>query len=203
MYLPTLLFDQSDAFFDDVMNDTETFCRDQWDTVCEYLQSPPAIFYLGNYFKSIIEDLDSGHRIVVLVPPPALLPRETRMIGLIIRPEAIRNKEFSPKSHRYITLEVTDIDECFFVCEWISPEKRKNFAQELGGYRALTESEFIEVLKMMSEKEITKKVKAPSRSKAKSGGSMADSLQGLADLHSSGALTDDEFAAAKRKVIGD
>ena len=35
-----------------------------------------------------------------------------------------------------------------------------------------------------------------------SGGHQADELQRLADLHDSGALTDDEFAAAKAKVLG-
>ena len=35
-----------------------------------------------------------------------------------------------------------------------------------------------------------------------SGDSEADQLQHLADLHDAGTLTDEEFAAAKAKVLG-
>ena len=34
------------------------------------------------------------------------------------------------------------------------------------------------------------------------GGDSADEIQRLADLHASGALTDEEFAAAKAKALG-
>ena len=43
---------------------------------------------------------------------------------------------------------------------------------------------------------------APPPPAPTSGDSGIDELQQLADLHASGALTDDEFAAAKAKVIG-
>ena len=35
-----------------------------------------------------------------------------------------------------------------------------------------------------------------------SGGTEADELQRLADLHAAGTLTDEEFAAAKAKILG-
>jgi Short C-terminal domain len=43
---------------------------------------------------------------------------------------------------------------------------------------------------------------APPPPAPTSGGSEADELQQLADLHDAGTLTDDEFAAAKAKVLG-
>jgi hypothetical protein len=43
---------------------------------------------------------------------------------------------------------------------------------------------------------------APPPPAATSGGDDVDELQRLADLHTSGALTDEEFAAAKAKILG-
>ena len=43
---------------------------------------------------------------------------------------------------------------------------------------------------------------APPPPAPTSGDSSTDELQRLADLHDAGTLTDDEFAAAKAKVLG-
>lgn len=43
---------------------------------------------------------------------------------------------------------------------------------------------------------------APPPPAPTSGGSDLDEIQQLADLHAAGTLTDDEFAAAKAKVLG-
>jgi Short C-terminal domain len=43
---------------------------------------------------------------------------------------------------------------------------------------------------------------APAPPPAEAPASEMDQLQQLAELHASGALTDDEFAAAKAKILG-
>ena len=43
---------------------------------------------------------------------------------------------------------------------------------------------------------------APAQAAAPAPESDADQLQHLAELHASGVLTDDEFAAAKAKILG-
>jgi len=43
---------------------------------------------------------------------------------------------------------------------------------------------------------------APPAPAATTAGSDIDELQRLAELHTSGALTDDEFATAKAKILG-
>jgi hypothetical protein len=43
---------------------------------------------------------------------------------------------------------------------------------------------------------------APAAAAPAAGSSMADQLGQLADLHQQGVLTDDEFAAAKAKLLG-
>jgi outer membrane murein-binding lipoprotein Lpp len=43
---------------------------------------------------------------------------------------------------------------------------------------------------------------APQQAPPPAGPSVADQLQQLADLHQQGVLSDDEFAAAKAKVLG-
>ena len=43
---------------------------------------------------------------------------------------------------------------------------------------------------------------APAQAEAPAPESEADQLQQLADMHASGALTDEEFAAAKAKILG-
>ncbi len=43
---------------------------------------------------------------------------------------------------------------------------------------------------------------APPPPAPTSGDTQADEIQRLADLHASGALTDEEFAAAKAKALG-
>lgn len=206
LLLPGLLFDHADLFFEEVTEATEDFVTEQWDMASERLGAPPSVSHLRTDISVLSANLDNGGRIVIITPPPALHPQEARLVGLVISPKAFRTGKLTNKTVSYITLEVTDIENYFYVCEWTSAQRRKNHGEELGAFRALDEVEFLAVMQNFAIRDtaddVVKPRKRASTGTKKSGSSgLAESLKELADLHAAGALTDVEFAAAKAKLL--
>lgn len=153
----------------------------------------------GHLFKDkVLDELAPGERIIVAThgfhdDKPTILTVTDRRI-IMISGEVLG---WDTASQTIALDKVSSISE------------KAGFA--LGTIRISTSNDEIEVKKVATDevksvvsaaRRALEQKSAPSPAPAQNGGSSVDELKNLAELHAAGVLTDEEFAAAKARILG-